>query len=64
MNPYTSRRPLWPVQKGQDVTQPVTHYPPSRDTGVTKCCNKREKQLPIGDRKASDPALVTCKGTK
>ncbi len=43
---------------------PVTHYPPSRATGVTKCCEKTAQQLPIGDRIASDPAKVTCGRSK
>lgn len=46
------------------MKQPTTHYPPSRDTGVTRCCEKTIQQLPIGDRIASDPAKVTCRGDK
>lgn len=44
--------------------KPVTHYPPSRDTGLTKCCGKRMQEIygntRKGDRFASDPARVTC----
>lgn len=42
----------------------TTHYPPSADTGVTKCCQRPMTALPIGDRMASDPARVNCRGGK